>query len=547
MEDFVEVRRYVVAILRWWWLIVLLAVVGGVIGFKLSQRQPAVYQATATLMVGQPIQATNLTKTDIQTSELLAQTYATIAQRQPILQNVVEELGLPDTWQALKEQVWVEPLPGTQLLEVTVEANSPEMAQVIANQIAHGLVELGPNTLPEEELDNDQLFVRQRLENLQTKVEAGQQRIEALTNTLALARSTERRLELQHEITTWEGLITDWENNYAQLLAFKKGTSKVSPNDLTIIEPAQASTSPVRPQPQLNAFLGAVLGFLLALGLVLLLEYLDDTLKSAADLSQTLGLTTLGAVGRMNGKRYQDKLIATHETFSPVSETYRMIRSNIQFMAVDRPVKSIMVTSPSTSEGKSVTVANLGMVMAQADLKTIIVDTDLRRPRQHEIFQIPNVGGMTDLLREPEPDFKSYVRKTNIENLHLIPSGVLPPNPSELLSSDRMKQVLTKLTELADVVIFDSPPVLAVADAAVLSNRVDGVLMVIHARHTRRNLARQALSILQQADANLLGGVLNQVPEKGAPYRAYYPSLAVLNKRPLAGKWYRWRWLPFLK
>jgi capsular exopolysaccharide synthesis family protein len=200
-----------------------------------------------------------------------------------------------------------------------------------------------------------------------------------------------------------------------------------------------------------------------------------------------------------------------------------MIRSNIQFMSVDQPAKSIVVTSSSPGEGKSTTAANLGIVLAQAGLKTVVVDADLRRPTQHEIFQVPNLGGLTDLLCSSGSEIQSHLRPTNVDNLSVMTSGVLPPNPAELLSSQRMKQLIAHLAELADVVIYDSPPVLLVTDATVLSNRVDGTILVTKAGKTRQGLVRQAVSVLRQAGANLLGGVINQVVEKrGDSYHSYY-------------------------
>jgi capsular exopolysaccharide synthesis family protein len=366
---------------------------------------------------------------------------------------------------------------------------------------------------------------------------------------MANSLSAKQVLELQAEINTLESLIAGWENNYTQLLILVE--SNKSPNNLTVVEPAQANPGPVRPHVRLHTLLAGVIGLFLALGFVFLLEFLDNTLKSADDLSRSLGLTALGTVGRISGKNYHDKLIVFQGAFSPISEAYRMIRSNIHFMSVDRPAKTIMVTSSTPQEGKSVTAANLGVVMAQSGLKTILVDADLRRPTQHQIFQVPNLAGLTNLLCSPELEINDHLRNTNVENLHLITCGVLPPNPSELLGSQRMRQLLASLNQMADVVILDSPPVVAVTDAAVLSNRVDGVVLVTYAGQTRRDVARQAVLNLQQAGANLLGGVLNGISKRegGYSYHQYYtPSRHGAAGQPSrAGLRRRWQWLPFFK
>jgi capsular exopolysaccharide synthesis family protein len=546
-----EIRQYIAIGLKWWWLLILSTVVAAAIGYALSQRQTPVYQAATTLMIGESlIQTSNVNNSDFNTSQLLAQTYADMAKRRPVLQGVIETLDLAGSWRDLEGRVQSRPVRGTQLIEITVEASSPEEAQVTADEVARQLILLSPTARENQEKNENRQFVRQRLADLKAKIEGGQARLKTLETTLSGGSlSAEQVQELQTEIDTVEGLLRDWEANYAQLLISAEGA--ISVNALTIIEPAEANPQPVRPNVQQSTILAGLLGLGLALGLIFLLEHLDDTLKSASELSQELGLTALGTISRIEGKHYPDKLITSQDFFSPISEAYRMIRGNIQFMSIDQPARSIMVTSPTPSEGKSTTAANLGVVMAQAGLKTIIVDADLRRPTQHQIFQVPNLGGLTDLLRSPQPELNGHLRKTSVENLYLIPSGALPPNPSELLGSQRMGRLVASLAELADVVIYDSPPALAVADATVLSNQVDGVVLVTQAGQTRRDAARQAIENLQQANAHLLGGILNRASRKGGNYYYYHyytskgsrstGQSAPVNQRR------RWQWLPFFK
>jgi succinoglycan biosynthesis transport protein ExoP len=540
-----ELRQYIAIVIGWWWLTILLTLVAGVTSYAISQRQAPVFEATMTLMVGQSFQATELTNNDILTSQQLARTYADIAQRQPVLQGTIETLALKGTWRELKKRVKVNPVPDTQLLEIAVEASSPEEARVTADEVARQLILLSPAALQNQEQEENQHFVRQRLEDLQAKIEAGQARVKELEAAMAGSLSAQQVQELQDEINTLESLIANWENTHTQLLIFID--SKESPNYLAVIEPAQVNPDPVRPRVGLNTLIASVVGLSLAMGLIFLLEYLDDTLKSADDLSQSLGLTSLGAVSQIKGRGYQDKLISSQDPFDPTSEAYRMIRSNIQFMSIDRPVKSIMVTSAGPGEGKSTTAANLGLIMAQAGLKTIIVDTDLRRPVQHLIFRVPNAGGLTDLVRLPELEVNYHLRHTGIENLQVITCGTLPPNPAELLGAQRMGQLLACLSEMADVVIYDSPPAAAVTDAAVLSTRMDGVVLVIEAGQTRHDVARQAVTNLQQAGAHILGGVLNRVSYKRGSYH-YYHYYASRRRKPAGQPAQRqWRWLPFMK
>lgn len=308
MNDFVELRQYVTAIRRRWWLILLGALLGAALGYGISQKLPIVFEATASLMVGQSIQATDLNSQDIQTSERLALTYAEIAERQPVLQGAVEALELPVHWQQLRRQVEVKPVVGTQLLEVTAEAASPKEAQLLANEIARQLILLSPTSPQLNEAGQESiLFVRERLSSLESRIQNAQARIAELESVMATASTATGMEVLQDEVNTLEGLITDWENNYAGLLGVVK--EEKSANYLAIIEIAQLDPNPVRPVVQLNVLLASVVGLFLALGLVVMLEYLDDSIKSTDDVGRILNLTPLGAVVQMSGRNVQDKLI----------------------------------------------------------------------------------------------------------------------------------------------------------------------------------------------------------------------------------------------
>jgi non-specific protein-tyrosine kinase len=522
MNDFVELRRVFTTVLRWWWLLILSAAIAAAGGYWYSQGQTPVYEATATIIVGQSIQSTDLNRTDIQTSQMLALTYANIVRRQPVLQGAVEKLNLTQNWRGLRGQVRAAQIPDTQLLEIRAEANSPQEAAAIANEVANQLILLSPTALENQQKDETRQFARQRLASLQVKIEAGQERISTLEAAMADSLSAQQVQELQQELNTLENLIAGWENNFTQLLILVEGGQ--SANYLAIIEEAQANFQPVRPQIETNTLIAGVVGLMLALGLVFLLDFLDDTIKSGDELAQVLDITALGSIGRISGKQASDRLLISEGPFEPVVEAYRIIRSNIQFVSVDRPTRKLMITSSIAGEGKSTTAANLGLMMAKAGLKTIIVDADMRRPMQQYIFQAPSLGGLTELFRSTDLNVSDQLIDTGVENLQLIPCGSLPPNPAELLGSQRMEELLAQLETMADIIICDSPPTLVVADAAVLSSRMDGVVLVIDSGRTRRDAAKQAVATLQRAGAHLLGGVLNRVSKKrsGYSYQGYY-------------------------
>ncbi|MCB0207894.1 MAG: polysaccharide biosynthesis tyrosine autokinase [Anaerolineae bacterium] len=518
-----EITQYLKGTLRWWWLILLSTVVAGVGSYVASMQQPRIYETTTTLMVGQVFQKTDISGNDFTLTELLAESYAQMTNRQPILQATVDSLGLDMGWQDLKWRVYAYPLPQTQLLAIGVQDVSPQRAVAIADEIAYQLILQSP-TSPENNQRNERSeFVHKQLDDLEKRISASQARVAELDIELASALSAKQIQSLQSEISGLEKLINDWQVNYRNLLGYIEGGD--TPNQLTIIEPAQLPYSPISPDVQTNVVLAAAVGFALAFGAALLLEYLDNTVKTSDDLTAlSIGLTNLGTIKDIEGSTFNDKLISSQDMFSPITEAYRQIRTNIQFAAIDRPAQSIMVTSSNPSEGKTTTSANLGIIMAQADLKTIIVDADLRRPSLHKIFQVPNLSGLTDLLSSNNIDIDTQLKDTSIENLKIITSGPLPPNPSEILGSQKMMQMLQQLERIADVIIFDTPPVLAVTDALVLSKRVDGVIMVARSKKTRRDTLRESLERLNHVGAKLLGGILNGVSgkDKGTHYYQYY-------------------------
>ena len=206
----------------------------------------------------------------------------------------------------------------------------------------------------------------------------------------------------------------------------------------------------------------------------------------------------------------RETLIAYSNPRSPVAEAYRQLRTNIQFSTLDKPLRTLLVTSTSPEEGKSTTLANLAITIAQTGSTVILADCDLRRPTIHQLFGVKNGTGLTSVLIDSSVKEFPF-QDSGIPNLRLLPSGPLPPNPSELLGSRRMTELIDQLKEEADFVLFDSPPIVAVTDAAVLATKMDGVLLVIKAGTTKRELAKKAKDLLERVNANLLGVVLNNV------------------------------------
>ncbi|NOZ72486.1 MAG: polysaccharide biosynthesis tyrosine autokinase [Chloroflexi bacterium] len=508
-----ELKEYILPLRKWWWLLLASTLVAGVSSFIAVNQQPATYRTHTTLMVGSAITNPNPTGNDFWLTQQLASSYADIAKREPVRTATMKALGL--SW--LPEYT-VRVVPNTQLMEITVVDTDPQRAQIISDQLAQELIRQSPTGLRPEQQQR-QAFIDRQLADLEASIDETKDGIDKKQEELASLFSARQIADTQTQIGGLQNKLSSLQSNYAALLT---NTEKGAVNTITIIEPAALPTEPVGPNKPMTILLALAIGFLLAAGAAYLLEYLDDTLKNPDDVQKILGLTTLGAVPALGQKEMAQELITLVKGRAPATESYRILRTNLQFASVDRALNRLLITSPSPSEGKSLTVANLAVVMAQAGNSVIVVDTDLHRPRQHRLFKVPNSVGLTTALLSAHPEPDGLLQETPIPGLKLLTSGPLPPNPAELLGSQRMKELLDRLQALADVVILDSPPATMLADAAILSTQSDGVLLVLDSGSTRREIAHRALEGLRQVNAHLVGALLNRMPTRGSGYYYYY-------------------------
>ena len=282
-------------------------------------------------------------------------------------------------------------------------------------------------------------------------------------------------------------------------------------------ESAQVPTRAIQ-QGRLYLLIGAAIGLVAGAGLAFLLEYLDDTIKTLQDVTDVLGIDTLGSIpNTIDG---DNELVVAVQPRSPTAESFRMLSTNLRFYSLDKSLRILLVTSPEPGAGKSITVANLAAAIAMSGSNVTIVDADLRRPRQHVIFELKSGQGVTGSLLDG--NWKDRIQGTQVENLNVLTSGQkLPPNPTELLGSHAMAEMLADLSANADIILIDSPPVLSIADTAALVSWVDGVIFVVESGATRLQSAQQAISNLRQVGANIVGAVLNSVPPKLSPYNYY--------------------------
>ncbi len=307
-------------------------------------------------------------------------------------------------------------------------------------------------------------------------------------------------------------------------LASHQETSNVYKLDSSI-EPDR----PVYPRVKLNILLAAVVGLLGGIGLAFFLEYLDNTIKNQEDIERYLHVPFLGIVPSIKldphleeaeGTNNRDNYLVNHPK-SAVAECSRTVRTNILFMSPDKPARRILVTSAGPQEGKSTVAINLGVTMAQSGSKVVLVDTDMRRPRLHTSFGIKRGIGLTTAILG-EAEIEQAIHPTEVPGLDLVPCGPIPPNPTELFHTERFRQLIDKLDGMYDRIIFDSPPVMMVADPLILSRFIEGVIVVIKGGHTSRDLIRRAVRQLQDVQARILGTVINDLDLEHREYGYYY-------------------------
>ena len=311
--------------------------------------------------------------------------------------------------------------------------------------------------------------------------------------------------------------------------------------NVRIIDKAIPPESPIKPKKRWNIILGALLGLVLGGGMALMLESLDTSVRSIEDV-EALGLSVLGHVPKIkNPEKHRQRtkssgspldpevrkvastLLMHFAPKSPVSESYRTLRTNIQFSNLDHTPQTILITSPGPGEGKSTTVANLAVTFSQMGTKTLLIDADFRRPILHSLFGIEKEPGITNYLAG-KIHLEGIIRKTPVENLDLVTCGVIPPNPSELLASQRMKEFIAELKNRYQMILFDTPPVIVVTDAMVLALLLDGVVLVASSGQTSQAGMSRAKTILENVNAKVMGAVLNKIEAKHSygSYHYYY-------------------------
>jgi non-specific protein-tyrosine kinase len=521
-----EIREYIIPIRKWWWLIVGATIIAGLAGYVIATQQPQQFQTQATVQIGQSIiDDPNPVTSVLWVSQQLALTYADISRRAPIRTATMEALGLD--W---LPEYSARSVPNTQLMEIVVVDTNADRAAAVANEVANQLILQSPTSVEQDEQER-QAFINEQLDRLESQINQAQEEVAETQEELGGLFSARQIADTEAELTEIQSRLVGLQTTYGQLIANSK---RGAVNSLTLVEPAFVPRSPIGPNISLLTIMAAVIGLIVSTSVTYLIEYMDDSIRTPDDVSRVTDLPTLAGIAKIKTDSEEDRLITISHPRSPISEAYRVLRTGIQFSAVDAPEHSvIMVTSPNPSEGKSLTVGNLGVVMAQAGKNVLIIDADLRRPRQHQVFGVSKNQGLTNLMLEYNVNeneaatlslFKKFIQRPGsvASGLHVLPSGPIPPNPSELLGSAKMRALLRKLSSQFDMIILDSPPALAVTDAVLMSTQTDGVLIVLDAGRTKKAHLQQVNELLNEVGARVIGTVLNRLSPRGDGYYYYY-------------------------
>lgn len=563
-----ELSAYFRIIRRCLWLIALAAIIAGSAAYISARTEAPVFRASATIQLGNYLNLTDPNPGMITSAAALAETYMTLLKTSPILQSVVDNLKLPFSPGALAGMFSGRITQGTSFLTLTVVYTDPVIAAEVANELTRQLIENSPTDLTSEQ--------QEQLRILQTEIRAAQAQLtqardemNAIDGALQSGTASEedtavltaRRAELVKEISETQSNLASMSSTVVQLQ--QRGTI----NYIRVIDPARIPTSPANTNPISNTLVAAAIGAVLAFGVALVIEYLNDSLRSPAEIMPLLNLPVLGSVAPFGNKRsYKNKLITWTQPRSTIAEAYRAIRVNVLYRenVEAGQCRVFVVTSAGPSEGKSVTTANLAVTFALTGMRVLFIDADMRRPSGHQIFNLPNNMGLSSVWRKKETSdpravvaaagsavgsatgrtaayeapenylantIKLYlseiVQKTEIPGLSVITAGPTPANPAELLDTPQMRELLRQVsdTNLYDVVLVDTPPVLVVTDSSVVASVADAkVIVVIESGRTRRGAAIRTAQQLEALGVPVLGIIMNRLKahDRDAGYGYYY-------------------------
>ena len=520
----VDLREYlgVIRARKWTILLTVLLVLGLALAY--SYRQEPVYRAQARLLL-KPIPSTGYfpsvsleTESQLLRSDLVAERAAKILDRED-----------PSS---LLGGVSVSPVPESQVLEVFYSSTEPQEAASAANAFAEGFIEY-QELQANQTIENQVKDLEEQLSDLETELNGVLAGIEQATEAKNATRLGRLRSQ-EAALSTRLGLLQQ------ELDEIQNPGATASRDGGEVIQRASVPSEPYAPNHIANGLMGLLLGLGAGLGLAFLRQRLDDRFRGRSDVERSVEAPVLATVPKIRGrKRPEDRLVAVSEPHSGASESYRALRTGVLFTARQEGLKVFAVTSLQEGEGKTLTVANLAAATGQTGQTVALVSADMRRPTLETYFGVERGDwGLSSWLTGTE-DVLPPLQQSKADNVDILTCGPIPRNPGELLTSPRLTELITELRRRYDYVLFDTPPVLAVADVTTLASMMDGTILVLDMTKTRRSQASHIREDLLRVGARLIGAVLNNYDPADSPYyytqyRDTYSSNGSKGKRKLA-------------
>jgi receptor protein-tyrosine kinase len=488
-------RSYAQLVRRRKWWVIGLALLGLAVSLAISFTESKQYAASAQVLVQSSSQASALGSAQQPVTATDVQTMLQLVTSAPVTKAVQHKLGLAPSVTAAE-------VAQTNVISITAIAGSPAQAATTANAYAKAFVSYQQGVA---------------ITNLtQTEAQLRGQ-IKAITKQIKQLRGSSGTGSEQSALINQEAVLSE------QLTQMQVNSSGET-SGLVLVTPAQPPVSPSSPKPTEDGLLGLLAGLILGLAAAFLRESLDDAVATK-ETAEEFGVgTVLAAVPMVTSWKKRDKplVVSLARPMSPAAEAYRSLRTSLQFARQEHDLHTILVTSPAAAEGKTSTLSNLGAMFAQTGQRVVLVSCDLRKPRLGQFFGIDEKAGLTTAILGEQPVEELVQPVPGDDNLWLLGSGELPPNPAELLNGRRIQEVFSALRELFDLVLIDSPPVLPVTDSVLLAKDADATLLIVAAGRTSRGDLQRAAEKLSQVNARVMGMVLNEATRQGGGYGSGY-------------------------
>lgn len=513
LKEAADIREYfeILKYRRWTVVLVTVIVFAGVLSFSFLQT-PMYLADTRLLVRGIPQDASGY----IPPANL--STEAELVASEPVATKVIGDLNLRLSVESVLDPLTVEPVAEqTEVLELQYTSPTPHLASDIVNSFADNYIEL--------KRERGSRATEEGRALIQNRIDAANDRFLEVTKRLEEARRA-GSASLAETFQTERNVLIARLGVLAQRLDDYEVTRPTNLSGGEVIEPAAVPSSPSSPDHVTNGVLGLILGLAFGIAIAFLRERFDDRFRGREDVSRALEAPVLATVPRFSPPKNQEFALAVDvDPNGHASEAYRNLRTGVEFILTKDKIRSVLITSASAGEGKTITSANMAVACAQAGMRVIVLSADLRRPSIAKYFGIQEAGrGLSTWLlsREGLEELPAMLKDPNIPNLRVLPSGDIPHNPAELLATPRLSDLIGFFEANADLVIIDSPPTLPIADPIIIASKVGGTIVVIDGERTRRSAAVHAREEIQRVGGRIIGAVLNAVEPSGSAYYRYY-------------------------